>query len=123
MVVVEKRNRNLPIYLDPLYLKKAIKRPYYPVPTLDDVTGKLSGERHFSTLDARSRYWEIKLHDESSCLTTLKSPFGIFMLLRMPFGINCAQDVFQRHIDETYGNVPGVTGISDDKLVAGNTPE
>ena len=41
------------------------------------------------------------------------------MYLRMPFGINCARDV----IDETYENVPGVTGISDDVLIAGNTPE
>ena len=123
MVVVEKRNGDLRICLDPRDLNKAIKRPYYPVPTLDDVTGKLSGARHFSTLDDRSGYWEIKLSDESSRLTTFNSPFGRFRYLRMPFGINCAQDVFQRHVDETYENVPGVTGISDDVLVAGNTPE
>ena len=41
----------------------------------------------------------------------------------MPFGINCAQDVFQRRIDETYENLPRVTGISDDVLVAGATQE
>ena len=88
VLVEKKRNGNLRICLDPRDLNKAIKRPYYQVPPLDNVTGKLSNARHFSTLDARSGYWEIKIHDESSCLTTFKSPFGIFMYLLMPFGIN-----------------------------------
>ena len=36
----------------------------------------------------------------------------------MPFGINSAQDVFQRHVDETYEGLERVTGISDDVLVS-----
>ena len=37
----------------------------------------------------------------------------------MPFGINEAQDVFQRRVDETYEHLPRVAGLSDDELVAG----
>ena len=37
----------------------------------------------------------------------------------MPFGINSAQDVFQRHVDETYEGLERSTGISDDVLVSG----
>ena len=75
MVVVEKRNCDLRGCLDPRDLNKAVKCPYYPVPTLDDVTSNLSGAKHFSTLDARSGYWQIKLTDESSLLTTFNTPF------------------------------------------------
>ena len=101
MVVVHKPNGDLRVCLDPTDtdLNKAIKRPFYPFPTLDDVTSKLSGSRHFSLLDARSGYWQIKLSDESSYLTTFSTPFGRYHYLRMPFGINSAQDVFQRHVD------------------------
>ena len=123
MVVVEKCNGNLRICLDLRDLNEAIKRPYYPLPMLDDVIGKLSGAHHFSTLDAHCGYCEIKLSDALSRLTTFKSPFGRFRYFRMSYVINCTQDVFQRNVDETYENVPGVTGISDDVLVAGNTHE
>jgi len=119
MVVVEKRNGELRLCLDPRDLNKAIKRPYYPVPTLEDVTSNLSGAKYFSVLDARSGYWQIKLSDQSSRLTTFNTPFGRYRYLRMPFGVNSAQDVFQRRVDETYEGLPRVTGISDDVLVAG----
>ena len=110
MVVVQKSNGDLRVCLDPRDLNKAIKRPYYPVPTLNDVTSELAGAKHFSVLDARSGYWQIKLSDTSSRLTTCNTPFRRFRYLRMPFGVNSAQDVFQRRVDETYENLPGVTG-------------
>ena len=96
MVVVRKPNGDLCVCLDPRDLNKAIKRPYYPVPTLNDVTSELAGAKHFSVLDARSGYWQIKLSDTSSSLTTFNTPFGRFRYLRMPFGVNSTQDVFQR---------------------------
>ena len=39
--------------------------------------------------------------------------------MRLPFGLNCAQDVFQKKVDETFSDIPGVTGISDDIIVVG----
>lgn len=31
----------------------------------------------------------------------------------------CAQDIFQKKVDETFGDLPGVTGIADDIIVYG----
>ena len=57
LVVVEKpKSGALRICLDPKDLSKAIKGEYHPMPTLDDITAKLSGARYFSVLDARSGY-------------------------------------------------------------------
>lgn len=54
LVVVEKpRTGALRICLDLRDLNKAIRRPHYPLPTLDDVISRLSGARYFSVLDAR----------------------------------------------------------------------
>ena len=39
--------------------------------------------------------------------------------MRLPFGLSCAQDVFQRKVDETFSDIPGVTGISDDIIAVG----
>ena len=81
----------------------------------------LNGAKCFSILDARSGYWNIKLDQKSSLCTTFNSPFGRYRFLRLPFGLVCAQDIFQRKVDETFGDLPGVTGIADDIVVYGYT--
>ena len=88
-------------------------------PTLDDVLPKLKGAQFFTMLDARSGYWNIKLDEESSYHTTFNTPYGRHRFMRLPFGLNCVQDVFQKKVDETFSDIPGVTGISDDLIVVG----
>lgn len=117
LVVVEKpHSGKLRVCLDPRDLNKAIQRPHYPLPTLEDATMKLAGARYFSVLDTRSGYWTIKLSTESSLLTTFNMPFGRYRFLRLPFGLNSAQDEFQRRVDSS-----GVTAIVNDILVFGKT--
>ena len=72
MVAVENpQTGKLRICIDPEHLNKAIKRPHYPMKTLEDVLPQLSGVTCFSKLDARSGYWNIKLQEQSSFVTTL----------------------------------------------------
>ena len=87
LVVREKENGRLRLCLDPKDLNKAIKREHHPIPTLEEITPNLTGAKLFSKLDARNGYWNIKLDEESSYLTTFNTPFGRFRFLRMPFGL------------------------------------
>ncbi|XP_048582171.1 uncharacterized protein K02A2.6-like isoform X2 [Nematostella vectensis] len=119
LVCSTKRNGSIRLCLDPKDLNCAIKRPHHRTPTLDEVLSKLSGSEYFSIVDARSGYWNIKLDQESSLYTTFNSPHGRFRFLRLPFGLICAQDIFQKKVDETFGDLPGVTGITDDIVVYG----
>ena len=121
-VIVEKtKTKSLRICLDPKALNDAIHRPHYPMRTFDEVLSELSEAAYFSVLDATSGYWSLKLEDKSSYLTTYHTPFGRYRYLRVPFGLNCSQDVFQRKIDETFEGMTGVTAIVDDILVFGKT--
>ena len=52
-------------------------------------------------------------------MTTFNNPHGRCKWNRLAFGLICAQDVFQRKVDETFGNMPGVTGIADDIIITG----
>ena len=119
MVCVTKPNGKLRLCLDPKDLNQAIKRLHYSTPTLDDVLSKLGGAKYFTILDARSGYWNVRLDDESSLLTTFNTPFGRYKWNRLAFGLVCAQDVFQKKVDETFGDIPGITGIVDDIIIAG----
>lgn len=122
LVVVEKPNTGqLRICLDPKALNDAIRRPHYPMPTLDDVTSQLAECKYFSLLDITHAYWSVRLDEESSYLTTFSTPFGRYRYLRLPFGIKSSQDIFVQKIDEIFGDLTGVRTIVDDILISGRT--
>ena len=120
-VCVTKSNGKIRLCLDPKDLNAAVKRPHYVTRTLEDVISRLNGSQYFSILDARSGYWNIKLDAKSADLTTFNTPFGRYRYNRLPMGIKCAQDEFQRMIDETFGDIPNAVGIADDLIVFGRT--
>ncbi len=70
-------------------------------------------------LDARSGYWNVRLDDESSLLTTFNTPFSRNKWNHLAFGLVCAHDVFQKKFNETFGDIPGITGTVDDVIIAG----
>ena len=118
MVTVVKPNK-LRTCIDPKDLNRAIKRSHYPMPTIEEVATKLSKAKVFTVLDAKSGFWQIKLEEESSMLTTFNTPFGRFRWLRMPFGICSAPEEFQRRMNNTFENLKGTAIIADDLLVFG----
>ena len=87
LVIREKANGSLRICLDPKDLNKAIKREHHPVPTMDDIIPWLHGSTLFSNLDAKLGYWNLKLNEESTLLTTFNTHKGRYKFLRMPFGL------------------------------------
>ena len=124
LVVVEKpQSKKLRICLDPRHLNKAIQREHFQLPTLEDITTRLTGAQMFSKLDANHGYWQIPLTPDSQLLTTFNSPFGRYCFLRMPFGIKSAQEIFQKRMSQLLGDLPGVETDIDDILVWGKSKE
>ncbi|CAG2235993.1 unnamed protein product [Mytilus edulis] len=91
--------------------------------TLEDILPQLSNAHYFTKLDVRSGYWTISLDEPSSYFTTFNTPYGRYRFKRLPFGLNCSQDLFQAKIDECYAELDGVVAIVDDILVYGSTRE
>ena len=106
--------------LDPKDLNKAIKREYYRIPTMQEIASKFSGKKVFSTLDLKDRYWQIQLDEESSLLCTFNTPFGRYRFTRMPFGIRSASEVFQKHNEAAFADIPGLHIVADDLIIAAN---
>jgi len=118
MVIVKKPNK-LRICPDLKDLRKAIKRPHYPIPTIDHILPQLSKAKVFSVLDAEDGFWQVKLDELSSYLTTVWTPFGRYTWLRMMFGISSAPEEFQRRQHEITEGLQVVYVIADDILVYG----
>ena len=119
LVIVKKPNGKIRVCLDPRDLNRAIKRSHYPLPTIEEVSTRLSRARVFSVLDATCGFWQVRLDEKSSYLTTMNTPFGRYRWLRMPFGINSAPEVWQQRMHELVEGLTGVEVIADDFLICG----
>ena len=99
------------ICLDPSHLNKAIQREHFQLPTLEDITTRLTGAQMFLKLDANHGYWQIPLTPDSQLLTTFNS-----LDATEPFGIKSEQEIFQKQIR-------GVETDIDDILVWSKSKE
>ena len=120
LVAVAKPNGKIRLCLDPRPLNKALKRCHHPIPTIDDVLPELSNAEVFTKVDCSNGYWQVKLDDESSLLTTFNTPFRRFKWKRMPFGISPAREIFQQCLDQAIDDLEGVWTVADDILITGN---
>ena len=118
-VVVVAKPGKIRICLDPRDLNKAILRPKYQMPTLEEVLPNLTNAKVFSTMDAKDGFYQIGLDEASSKKTTFWTPFGRYRYLRMPFGINLAPEEFECRLHEKLAGLEGVEILRDDLLVVG----
>ena len=115
-----KANGKLRVCLYPRDVNKAIKRDHYKTPTVEEITHLLAGSKKFTKVDGTSSYLCIVLDYESSLLTTFNTPWGRYRFVGLPWGLSCAQDIFQRMMDQILEHCKGVIGIADDVIIYGN---
>ena len=97
-------------------INKTLKRPHYPVVTVEELANRLSGVNSFMSLDACSGYWQLPVDDESSKLLTFNTPSGRYRFTRLPFGISSAPEIYQREMEKLFEGIP-VEIIVDDFLI------
>ena len=120
MVVTEKPGTGtVRVCLDPSSLNKFVMREHTPLPTEEEILSKLQEATVFSKLDAKDGYWQVPLDEKSSMLTTFNTHIGRFRYLRLPFGLNSSNEVFQKRMTQVFKGLPGITVMFDDVLVHG----
>jgi len=118
-----KKNGEIRLCVDMRKANTAVKRVYYPIPTLEDVQDKVNGSKWFSKLDLKKGYHQIELHENSRDITTFRYANGIYRYKRLLFGLNAAFELFQQSISALFRDHEGILNISDDILVYGKTVE
>lgn len=89
--------------------------------TIEEIVSAMPGAKVFSVLDAKSGFLQIELDEASSLLTTFNTPIGRFRWLRLPFGLKCSPEIFQRIMDEMLEGISGAISVMDDILIAAPT--
>lgn len=70
--------------------------------------------RVFSKLDVQEVFWHIRLDEQSSLLTTMITPYVLYLWTRLPFGLNVSSEIFRRKLNETLEDLDGTFTIADD---------
>ena len=118
-VCVKKNNGKIRLCLDPTHLNKWIIRPHHSAKLVDDILHRLSGAKYFTVVDSTSLFFNHKLDEVSSKLTTFGMPFGRYRYLRMPMGAGLSSDVYQYKVDGHLEHIENCVAIADDIIAFG----
>jgi hypothetical protein len=72
------------------------------LPRIDEIFDRLEGAKHFTTLDLRSGYYQIRVKEDDSPKTCIRTRYGSFEFLVMPFGLINAPSVFQALTNDVF---------------------
>ena len=96
MVLAWKKDGSLHFCIDFHCLNACIKKDSYPLPRIQEALESLVGTGHFSCLDLKSRFWQIKMEEVSKQYTAFTvGNFGFFKCNWMPFGLSNASATSQ----------------------------
>ena len=118
-VYVRKKTGEIRLCVDYRELNKRTHKDAYPLPLIDEVQDRLSGDTVFTKLDLHSGYWQVPVNQEDQEKTAFPPGpgMGLFQFKRMPFGLCGASSTFQRLMNTVMRGLPYVTTYQDDVLI------
>ena len=75
---MRKKDGTLRFCVDYRRLNAVTRKDVFPLPHIDDLLDQLGGKHVFSTLDARSGYWQIQMHEASREKTAFVTMDGLY---------------------------------------------
>lgn len=95
IVFLPQRNGILEIHVDYSKLSEGIRRDSYPPLCVNKLIVSLGDAKVFSTLNAKSGYWQVKVDEEYSDKTAILSHHGLYRYVKMQFYLKYAPGTLQ----------------------------
>ena len=126
VVLVSKKDGALHFCVDFRHLNAWMKKDSYPLPHIQEALESMVRLAHFSSMDFKSGFWQIKMAPESQQYTAFTvGNLGFYEFTHMPFGLCNAPATFQCLMQNTLGelNLTYCVIYLDDVIIFGCTKE
>ena len=126
VVLVRKKDGTLCLCVDFRCLNAWMKKDSYPLSHIQEVLESMAGSVHFSSMDFKSGFWQIKIAPELQQYTAfMVGNLGFYKFICMPFGLCNAPVTFQHLMQHTLGkpNLTYCVIYLDDVIIFGHTKE
>ena len=85
--------------MDYRHLNSVTKDFPYPLPLIEDLICKESGNRIWSIFDLESGFHQMHLAEASRPLTAFVTPWGLYQWTVLPMGVERGPELYQRMIN------------------------
>ena len=126
VVLVRKKDGGLQFCIDFCHLNAHTKKDSYPLPRIQEALKSLVGAGHFSCLDLKLGFWQIKMEEASKQYTAFTvGNLGFYECDHMPFGLCNGLAMFQRLMQNCLGELNLIYCLLylDDIIVFSQTAE
>ena len=126
VVLVRKKDGTLHFCVDFRHLNAWMKKDSYPLPRIQEALESMVGSTHFSSMDFKSGFWQIKMAPESQQYTAFTvGNLGFYGFTCMLFGLCNALATVQHLLQNTLGELNLVYCVIylDDVIVSGHMEE
>ena len=97
----------------------------YPMPRIDDMISLIARNSHFSKIDLKDAYHQVRLNPKDYSITAFEANGTLYEFKRLPFGITNAVPIFQRVMNDFIKQYELLNTYAylDDIIIAGSSRE
>ena len=126
VMLVRKKDGTLHFCVDFRQLNAWTKKDSDPLPRIQEALESMASAAHFSSMDFKSRFWQVKMVPGSQpYMAFTMGNLGFYEFTRMPFGLCNTPATFRRLMQNTLGelNLTYCIIYLNDVIVFGHTEE